>query len=145
MFPEINFNNTETIENREEKFGITYLFDFEKGEFVIKDGKLVEANELESIKIWIEKKIRTDKFKFKIYKKDYENDEYGVTVKNLLGKKLPEKLIQSEIKRELEKEIIVNPKINKLKRWNILVDGSKVQINFAVELEDEELEVNIGR
>ena len=148
MFPEINFNNTENIENREEKFGITYLFDFEKSEFIIQDGKLIEANELESVKIWIEKKIRTDKFKFKVYKKDDNDDEYGVTIKNLLGKKLPEKLIQSEIKRELEKEILVHPKINKLKSWNILVDGSKVQINFTVDLldsEKEEVEVNIGR
>ena len=147
MFPEININDVENSQDQEESFGKTYLFDFEKGEFIIKDGKLVKASDLESIKIWIEKKIRTDKFKFKIYEKQDEN-EYGVTIKNLLGKKLPENLIKTEIERELEKEIIVHPKIERLKRWNIKVDGSKVQIDFTVELvdgENEEMEVNIGR
>ena len=39
----------------------TYLFDFDKGDFVIRDGKLVECDGVDAIKVWIEKILRTEK------------------------------------------------------------------------------------
>ena len=37
----------------------TYLFDFDKGDVVVLDGKLIECDGIEAIKVWIEKIIRT--------------------------------------------------------------------------------------
>ena len=39
----------------------SYLFDFENGDFIVRDGKLIECDGIESIKAWIEKILRTEK------------------------------------------------------------------------------------
>ena len=58
----------------------SFLYDFSKGDFVIRDGKLVECDELEAIKVWIEKIIRTEKNRFPIY----DGTEYGCYLEDLI-------------------------------------------------------------
>ena len=36
----------------------SYLFDFTTGDFVVRDGKIIECDGIESIKVWIEKILR---------------------------------------------------------------------------------------
>ena len=137
MFPTIDIEeNLTSDETSNNSFGKTYLFDFDQGEFVLKDGKLVIASELEAIKQWVTKIIRTEKFKFKIYEKEVEekNKEYGITFRNLLGKKLPKEMIRSEIKRELTDVLTKHPKIKTLSEFKIIQEGVKVTINFKVHL-----------
>jgi hypothetical protein len=47
--------------------GKSFLFDFTSGEFVVRDGKLVECDGMDAIKTWIEKILRTEKDRFSIY------------------------------------------------------------------------------
>lgn len=147
MFPDINIINTDNdLAYSDNLTGKKiFLFDFENGEFILKDGKLVIASELEAIKIWINKIILTEKFKFKIYEKENEV-EYGVSIMNLIGKKLPKQFVKSEIKRELNDVLITHPGIESISDWEIVEDGSKVNISFKVILINSntlELEVNI--
>ena len=142
MFPIIAVEENQIIdETSENSFGKTYLFDFEKGEFVLKDGKLIVASELEAIEMWIRKIILTEKFKFKIYEKseDERDQEYGITFKSLIGKKLPREMIRSEIKRELTEVLTKHPKINSLSDFKVIQEGSRVIINFTVNLIDEKI------
>jgi len=142
MFPIIDVEENQIIEEvSENSLGKTYLFDFETGEFVLKDGKLVVASELEAIKMWVRKIILTEKFKFRIYEKteDEKNQEYGITFKSLIGKKLPREMIRSEIKRELSEVLTKHPKINSLSDFEVLQDGIKVTIKFTVYLIDEKI------
>ncbi len=39
--------------------GKSFLFDFKAGDFVVRDGKLVECDGMDAIKVWIEKILRT--------------------------------------------------------------------------------------
>lgn len=137
MFPEININDVEDLQDNKNSYGKTYLFDFDKGEFVVKDGKLVEASELEACEIWIRKIILTEKFKFKIYEKE-DDEEYGVTIYKLIGKKLPKEMIKSEIKREFNKVLTKHPLIEKIKDIEINMDGVKTNIKFKVVLVNDE-------
>ena len=60
MFP----NSTDiTLDNKTQTSSGTksYLFDFTTGDFVVRDGKLIECDGIESIKVWIEKILRTEK------------------------------------------------------------------------------------
>ena len=54
MFP----NSTDiTLDNKSDTSSGTksYLFDFTTGDFVVRDGKLIECDGIKSIKVWIEK------------------------------------------------------------------------------------------
>ena len=138
MFPIIEVEENLITQEKDESIGKTYLFDFDEGEFILKDGKLVIANELQAIEMWIRKVISTEKFKFKIYEKPEEekDEEYGITIKNLIGKKLPREMIQSEIKREITKVLLEHPNIEKLSDFEVSQDGLKVIIKFKVSLVD---------
>ena len=60
MFP----NSTDVmLDNKSDTSSGTksYLFDFTTGDFALRDGKLIECDGIESIKVWIEKILRTEK------------------------------------------------------------------------------------
>jgi hypothetical protein len=142
MFPGVYLEENTAVDERSEKeIGKTYLFDFETGEFILQDGKLVVASRLEAVELWIKKIIRTEKFKFKIYEKSEEerNEEYGITFKSLIGKKLPQEMIKSEIKRELTEVLTKHPVIEKLSSFSVIQEGLKVTISFTVHLIDDEI------
>lgn len=134
MFPTTEVNIVTTDETT--KKGKSFLFDFEKGDFVIKNGKLVEVSGNDAIKVWIEKIIRTEKFKFKIYARD-DRDEYGITIQDLIvGHEYPIEYVEAEIKREVTEAILKNPNIESLSDWNIEKDNPILNISFKVNLID---------
>ena len=59
------FPKTDTVLTRVETPAQTgtrsYLFDFNKGDFVVRDGKLVECDGMDALKVWIEKILKTEK------------------------------------------------------------------------------------
>lgn len=55
-------NKTQTLNGTK-----SYLFDFTTGDFALRDGKLIECDGIESIKVWIEKILRTEKGRYPIY------------------------------------------------------------------------------
>lgn len=60
MFPNstgITLNNETKSTSRTK----SYLFDFGSGDFVVRDGKLVECDGIDAIKVWTEKILRTEK------------------------------------------------------------------------------------
>ena len=72
MFP----NSTDiTLDNKSNISSGTksYMFDFENGDFIARDGKLIECDGISAIKVWIEKILRTEKGRYSIY----SDTEYG--------------------------------------------------------------------
>lgn len=141
MLPNIEVNRIKQNNDIEEsstngKFGRTFLFDFEKGDFILKDGKLVLGDDIQSIRVWIEKVIRTEKFKFKIYDNS-TNNQYGVTIMDLImGSRLPMSFIAAEIQRELTDVILKNPQILAIENFNIEKMKNILHVNFNVRLSD---------
>jgi len=138
IFPieEVNIEKiqSEVLSN---KIGKSFLFDFEKGDFVLKDGKLVVIEDNEAIKVWIEKVLRTEKFKFKVYEKEDTRLEYGVTLQDLIvGNNYPLEFIQSEMKREVTEALLKHPLIVGLDNWNIEKDNPILRISFKVLIKD---------
>ncbi len=135
---EINTENT----SKATKLGKSFLFDFKKGDFILKDGRLVKTDDIEALKVWIEKVLRTEKFRFEIYK----DVEYGVTIEDLIGQTLPRQFVESELKREIREAIIKHPAVQDISNLATEQDGSKFKISFKVNLVDGntfEQEVNI--
>lgn len=131
MLPKIvqlEFENVVEQQEDRPQIGRSFLYDFKAGDFVLKDGKLISVEGLEALKVWIEKTIRTERFKFKVY----DGTEHGVLLKDLIGSNYPLSFIKAEIERELTDALTRHPVIQSLTNWSTERDGSKTTIAFRV-------------
>lgn len=140
MFPEdiSNYINDEEVINENTTLtfnGKSFLYDFKKGDFIYKNGAPIEVDGIKAIQIWIEKVIRTERFKFNVY----DGINYGITLEDLIGSNLPKGYIESEMKRELEESILNNPYIEELINWSFIVDGSQWIVGFTVITNSDEV------
>ena len=111
----------------------TYLFDFDKGDFVIRDGKLVECDGVEAIKVWIEKILRTEKGRFKIY----DNPEYGCHLEDLIiGNSYTPEFIEAELKREIEEALLLNSQITSVTNFKISREKNSLTVEMEVHILD---------
>lgn len=126
MFPNENIDITlEESTSSNAYNGKVFMFDFEKNEFVIKDGKLVEISEIESIKQFISWTLRTQIDKYKIY------SDYGVDKEILIGQKsLPISFVNSEFKRILEEQLTRNPFILRIENFSFSKNKTTLTILF---------------
>lgn len=113
--------------------GKTFLYDFQKREFILKDGKPIEAVEKKGIEIWIEKVLRTQKNRWEIY----DEVDYGTTIEDLIvGHSYPKSFLESELKREITQEVLKHPRIESLTNWDFIRVNDKLRVIFTVNLYD---------
>ena len=133
MFP----NSTDiTIDNESNTSSGTksYMFDFENGDFVVRDGKLIECDGIDAIKVWIEKILRTEKGRYPIY----DNTEYGCHLEDLIiGNSYTAEFIEAELKREIEDALKQNPQITSVTNFNITRNTNAITVTLEVVLNDE--------
>ena len=111
----------------------TYLFDFDKGDFVIRDGKLIECDGIEAIKVWIEKILRTEKGRFKIY----DDTEYGCHLEDLIiGNSYTPEFIEAELKREIEDALLLNSQITSVTNFKISREKNSLIVEMEVHILD---------
>ena len=108
--------------------GKSFLFDFEAGEFVIKDGKPVEINGFDALKIWIDKVLRTPANKYEVYIK---KDEYGIEdLKELISSDFPFQFIKSEIERLIKETLIKNTAIKSIQNFKFERNKRLLTVSF---------------
>ena len=133
MFP----NSTDIMisnENKASNGTKSYLFDFGSGDFVVRDGKLVECGGIDTIKVWVEKILRTEKGRYNIY----NNTEYGCHLEDLIiGNSYTVEFIEAELKREIEDALKQNPQISSVTNFNITRNTNAITVNLEVVLNDE--------
>lgn len=129
----------ETLSDDLPPIGKSFLYDFEKGDFVIRNGRLVEVHGIESLKVWIEKVIRTEVDRFRIYK----GTGYGVGLEKVIGSNLPEELVEGEIERKITETLTEHPHINRIERWWFERDGRRLRISFRVITSETELAMEV--
>ena len=133
MFP----NSTDiAIDNKSDTSSGTksYMFDFENGDFVVRDGKLIECDGIESIKVWIEKILQTEKGRYPIY----DNTEYGCHLEDLIiGNSYTAEFIEAELKREIEDALKQNPQIKTVTNFKITRNTNAITVTLEVVLNDE--------
>lgn len=130
MFPKTNVNlNTGAVETQDSTDKTSLKFDFESGDFILNDGRVVECSGNEALKIWVEKIIRTEKARYKIY----EDTEYGIVLEDLIiGSVYPKAFIESELKREIEDALLQHDKIIGISSFEVLHVGHKLAVSFEV-------------
>ena len=107
--------------------GKAFLYDYKKGEFVLEDGKMVAVTGIKAVEAWIEKLIRTEKFRFNVY----ENVDYAVTIEELIGSIWPRGFVEAEIKREITEAALSNTYIEALTDWKFKREDSYLYIEFT--------------
>ena len=113
--------------------GKSFLFDFTENDFIIRDGKLVECKGIDANKVWIEKILRTEKGRFRIY----NDTDYGCRIEDLLvGSNYPVEFIEAELKREIEDALKQNPNILSVSNFNIERSASGITVSMEVETSD---------
>lgn len=142
MFPSLHpsvekqLNEIKKTPSSDIKMGRSFLFDFEKEDFVLQDGKVVEIDDIKALEVWIEKIIRTEKFKFKIYD-TVEKSQYGITIMELImGKKLPLNFMMAEIRREIIEALLTHPMIEGVGEFKLDRLKNILSISFKVILRD---------
>lgn len=135
---ELEFN-TEGLTEDLPPIGTSFLFDFNTNEFVMTDGKLVELYGIDSLKMWIEKSLRTERFRFVVY----ENTEYSISLEDLIGSNYPRSFVEAEIKREVTERMLEHPHINAIENWSFERDGKLMRIWFKVITADDEFEMEV--
>ena len=133
MFPnstDITLDNESNISSGTK----SYMFDFENGDFVVRDGKLIECDGINAIKVWIEKILRTEKGRYPIY----DNTEYGCHLEDLIiGNSYTAEFIEAELKREIEDALKQNSQITSVTNFNITRNTNAITVTLEVVLNDE--------
>ena len=112
MFPILSGLNATNAEATEKTAGhtgkISFVFDFDAGDFVIEDGKVKQCTGDKAIEIWAQKICRTEKNRYRVYK----DTEYGVVIEDLIvGARYTLDFVESELRRELEEALLQNEQI----------------------------------
>ena len=71
-----------------------YAWDFDKNDFVIKNGHFVIVEGIEALRVWTWKALHTPRLRYDIYDKNY-----GYDIESLVGKNFSYELLKTEIKR----------------------------------------------
>lgn len=132
---DLEFDTTATTSSSTTDLGTTYQFDFNTGEFVMVDGKLVAISDTTALKQWVEKLLRTERFVYAIYARDDKN-EYGVTLEDLIGSVLPRAFVEAELKREITEAVTRHPRITSITGLTTAQEGSKLSVAFTLVLDD---------
>ena len=104
--------------------GRSIKFDYDKKEFIVDEGKLVEPTKIDAIKQWIELYIRTEINKYAIY-----TDSFGIDTRGLLGYRLPRGYQVAEIMRRINEGILTKcPDVKSVSDW----DFDKGTFSFKV-------------
>lgn len=131
MFPDndFDFDLYQQQMQQQNSLGKSFLYDFTRNDFVLRDGKFIEITEKEVIQQWIEKCIRTEKDKFKIY----TQKQYGVPLEQLIrDSKLPRVLLESELEREIKEALTQHFLISDIINFEMTKNGTICEIHFGV-------------
>lgn len=134
MFPEDLVEN-DNIEDTEE-VGTDFLFNYETGQHILKNGTLEECSEVESIKQFIQNVLRTQANIYDIYITE-ETDTFGISIYKYLGTRtLPMGYLNSELKREVTQQLLRHPKVSSVTGWQGKRERQGLAISFNVILVD---------
>lgn len=104
-----------------------YAYDFEKKEFLKRDGSEYLVYGDEALKIWIKKTLMTDRFNYLAY-----DSSYGSELSTLIGQVRDLEILKLEIKRLIIECLMVNPYIVELSNFKIFEDKDKELVEFDV-------------
>lgn len=100
-------------------FGRSWRFDYESGEFVMTPtGKLAVADEKEAWIQWCQKAIRTARYRYLIYSRDY-----GHELEDLIGSGVSRAVYESEIQRMVTEALMTDSRTQRVDEFSFAWAG----------------------
>lgn len=107
----------------------TYNFDFKQGEFVFEKGTAVVLTERNALMLWVEKAIRTQIDRYKMY----SGKKYGAYIEDLvIGKSYGFDFVESEMKREIETALLRHEDILAVTGFSAVRSSSALNVTFTL-------------
>ncbi|MFA6878263.1 MAG: DUF2634 domain-containing protein [Fusobacterium sp.] len=142
ILPDIQLESIENKENIEpSKKYKDILWDVEKNQIVIQDGKTIITNKIQQVKQWLLILIKTETEKYNIYK----GTDFGMTnLYNLIGHQfMTSPFIISELERELKEKSLLNENIESVEDVDISNNFNELKIKMTVKIDDENVESEV--
>ncbi len=118
----------------------TLDFDFTKNEFISRSGRLTEVSEINALRVWMNKILRTVLHRYPVY----SGTDYGAQIEDLLiGKNFDIDFAKSELQREIEAALLKNEEITGVSGFSFTADNGILNVNFTVKTIYGETEMNI--
>ncbi|MGM9936402.1 MAG: DUF2634 domain-containing protein [Candidatus Ornithomonoglobus sp.] len=107
----------------------TFDFDFKTGEFVLENGNPVILTGLDALKLWVQKCIRTQLGRYRIY----NGNGYGANIEDLvIGKSYGFDFVESELKREIETALLRHDDIHSIDSFSVRKQSTTLNISFTI-------------
>ncbi len=135
IFPQASdqiINNVK-ISRRLPGYGKSPVFDFAAGEFKKVDGKVYIGEGVEILKNWIEKTLKTERYRFAIYGPDY-----GVTLEELVARNLPFSELMNELREQISDALVQDIRISRVDNFKFAKDRDRLEIQFEIETFENE-------
>lgn len=139
MFPEAEYETEIEEESENTELGQAPLYDFNKKEYILKDGKIVMCNQKEAVTQWLGFLVSTTVGRYPVYK----DSEFGTYIENYIGYK-DEAFVFSEIKREVQEKATLNRAISSVDNFDFAREKDKLTVSMVATLQNgEEQEVTV--
>lgn len=116
--------------NIKSKFGKSFLFDFDKGDFVLLDGNVKVVEGKQALNVWIKKILKTEKLKYKIY--EIIDNTYGVSLTEYMGSNAPTGYIYGGIQSQIVEALTVHPDITAVSNFEFTRDKRNLNVTFTI-------------
>lgn len=138
IFPQTIKTNSTLVEDA--TINRSFKFNYETGQFEIKNGAIVETNQIQAVAQWLELLVRTRLDKFAVYR----GTKFGHSAEKYIGyRRLPFGFAESEFQREIEEAVALNPAIDSVYSFKIERTTRGLHVSFTARLKNREL-IQIG-
>lgn len=128
IFPQITVPETAVpSQSKVTNYGKELAFDFATGDFILEDGKPKVVEGIDALKVWIEKAIRTARYRWPIY-----TFNYGCELEDIIGHNIPRSVLESEVRRVIREALIYDDRIEDVRDFVIERTGDQLKVTFTV-------------
>ena len=128
LFPQVETaaEAVETAHDSQVRFGKSWCFDFEKGDFVhTPTGKMATADDIQAYTEWCYKALLTPRYRYLIYSRSY-----GQEFEELIRRNLTRDGNESEIKRIITEALMVDPRTAEVTNFKFTWSNNEVYVTF---------------
>ena len=105
----------------------TFIWDFDAGDFALKDGRLIEVTGIEYVKEWVKKALYTVKDSL-----IYTGTGYGSEHHSLIGQNFHPDFSRAEYERMIREALMRNEVITQVTNFIFTQEGERLIIEFEV-------------
>ena len=94
---------------------------------ILVDGEVQVLEGIEALKVWIEKNIRTARYRWPAYTWDY-----GTELDDLIGLSVSNDVLEREFERVIKEALSIDKRISEIKDFKASVQGDNAVVEFTV-------------